>query len=222
MNAHDPAANTAESHASLVLGRQEPLRRRYRAAPQEAWITDRATAVGGADDDPFHGTLEAGDGYGVRWRVGIHRAVGGFHDRPNPGDILCAALAACFDTTLRMIAARMGISVTLLWVRVTGDVDVRGTLAVEREVPVGMQQMHCRLELGAAGEPPKAALERLVRATERACVVLQTLRNGVPIDLTLHPATAAHPGDGKAASPATAGGTVSAMLPPATSAGKGE
>lgn len=28
-------------------------------------------------------------------QFGIHRAIGGFHDYPNPGDLLNAALAAC-------------------------------------------------------------------------------------------------------------------------------
>jgi uncharacterized OsmC-like protein len=115
--------------------------------------------------------------------VGIHRAVGGFHDLPNPGDILCAALASCYDTTLRMLAERLHLPVEGLSVEVRGEVDVRGTLAVERDVPVGFQRLRCRLRLrpGPGVSPEKVA--RLSAAAERACVVLQTLRHGVPVHL---------------------------------------
>lgn len=170
-------------HRELVLGRQEPLRRSYRSSPDGAWITDRAETVGGVMTDPFHGLVLAGERQDEGWRVGIHRAVGGFHDRPNPGDILCAALASCLDTTLRMIAARLRLPVETLSVVVTGEVDVRGTLAVDPEVPVGFQRMSCRIEIEAGDEAPPGALEWLVAAAERACVVLRTLREGVPVAL---------------------------------------
>ncbi|HKI83059.1 MAG TPA: OsmC family protein, partial [Candidatus Krumholzibacteria bacterium] len=125
----------------LVVGRQDPLRRRYKTVPGEAWIEDRAETVGGAALDPFHGLVIPGSAEEGAWEVGIHRAVGGFHDQPNPGDILCAALSSCMDTTLRMLASRLRVPIVELAVRVTGDVDVRGTLAVSQEIAVGFQQL---------------------------------------------------------------------------------
>ncbi len=178
----DEAAITA-AHRTLVLGRQDPLRRRYRRDPREAAIVDGARAGARPGDDPFHSDVDAGSGPGRPWRVGIHRAVGGFHDAPNPGDVLCAALAACLDTTLRILAARLAVPIVSLRVSVTGDVDVRGTLSVDRKVPVGMQRMHCRVDLRPAADVPSEALRRLVAAAEHACVVLQTLRYGVPVEL---------------------------------------
>jgi uncharacterized OsmC-like protein len=165
-----------------VRERQEPLRERYRAVPSEAWITDRARTEGGAEQDPFHGTVIAGEG-SQGWRVGLHRAVGGFHDEPNPGDILCAALASGYDTTLRIIAERLRLPVEGLSVEVRGEVDVRGTLAVDRAVPVGFQRLTCRLRVEPGPSVSPEALARLVAAAERACVVLQTLRHGVPVRL---------------------------------------
>lgn len=169
-------------YKDFVLERQEPLRRHYRETPEDAWITDRGRTTGGTGLDPFHGTVIAGEGE-LQWDIGIHRAVGGFHDRANPGDMLCAALAACFDTSLRIIAARYGLKVERLHVGVTGEIDVRGTLAVDPEVPVGMQRIDCEVDLALAPGAPDGATERLISAAERACVVLQTLRHGVPIDL---------------------------------------
>jgi uncharacterized OsmC-like protein len=170
-------------HHELVVERQEPLRQRYRTAPEEAWIEDRGEATGGVAGDPFHGLVAAGQNSGEGWRIGIHRAVGGFHDLPNPGDLLCTALAACFDTTLRIVAARLRVPLDHVRVVVRGEVDVRGTLAVAPEVPVGFQRLRCEVEVTGAEGVSEAALERLLRASERACVVLQTLRRGVPVEL---------------------------------------
>jgi len=172
-------------HRELVVGRQDPLRRHYKTVPRDAWIQDHAETVGGATIDPFHGLVIAGSREEEAWGVGIHRSVGGFHDQPNPGDVLCAALASCMDTTLRMLAARLRISIVELTVRVTGDIDVRGTLAVSQEVQVGFQQLHCALDLEVGEGVAQEAVDRLIRATERACVVLQTVRRGVPVSLEL-------------------------------------
>jgi uncharacterized OsmC-like protein len=168
---------------SLVRERQDPLRRRYRTAPEDASIIDKAVTLDREPIDPLHGWLDLGDGYGANWRFGIHRAVGGFHDEPNPGDLLCGAVAACQDSTLRMLADRLGIKILGLSTRVTGEVDVRGALAVEASVPVGFQQLHCRLELRVPEGTDPALIQRLLAGAERSCVVLQTVRNGVPIHI---------------------------------------
>jgi hypothetical protein len=82
-------------------------------------------------------------GCGIAVPVGVHRAVGGPHDAPTPGDILCAALAACQDSTVRMVANLMGVELEFLEVEVTADADVRGALAIDMQVPVGFQSMRC-------------------------------------------------------------------------------
>ena len=77
-----------------VRARQDPLRERYTEAREEAVITDRARITGGVDTDPFHGhVVLGGKDHGVVLPFGIHRVVGGYSDAPNPGDMLCAALA---------------------------------------------------------------------------------------------------------------------------------
>ena len=52
-----------------------------------------------------------GTGIPASQRIGIHTAVGGNCDFPNPGELLSAALAGCLDTTVRIIANRLGIPV---------------------------------------------------------------------------------------------------------------
>jgi uncharacterized OsmC-like protein len=165
-----------------VRSRQDPLRKHYKVSPEDARITDRAKTSGGTGMDPFHGKVVPGsEDHGVEWPFGIHRAVGGFHDGPNPGDLLAAALAACLDSTIRVIAGRMGVSLTSLSVEVVGEIDVRGCLLVDREVPVGFQEMRCHVALEAANGTDPQFVQMLLAASENSCVNFQTLRSGVRI-----------------------------------------
>ena len=165
-----------------VRSRQDPLRKHYRESPSDAKITDRAISTSGTEMDPFHGTVVPGsEPHGVVWSFGIHRAVGGDHDLPNPGDLLAAALAACLDSTIRIIAGRMGVPLLSLSVDVAADVDVRGCLLVDRTVPIGFQEMRCHVAIKAAEGTDPQLVQMLLAASENCCVNFQTLRGGVPI-----------------------------------------
>jgi len=171
----------ATKRASFVQRRQDPLRVRYRSAPAEAWISDCAQTISACGGDPFHGVVVPANSGDAPLQFGIHRAVGGFHDYPNPGDLLSAALAACFDSTLRMLAEHLGIRLESLEVKVDAECDVRGCLLVEHAVPVGFQRMRCGVRLLTKDRVDEEAIKRLIAAAEHSCVVLQTLRNGVNV-----------------------------------------
>jgi uncharacterized OsmC-like protein len=167
---------------TFVADRQDPLRDRYRRQPTAARITDRARSVFGAELDPFHGRVVAGTRGGESvLTIGAHEAVGGYHDDPNPGDVLCAALASCLDSTIRMIANRLGVRLTRLEIDVDADVDVRGALMVDSDVPVGFTAMRCVVELGTADGTPPALERALMSSAEHCCIVMNTLRGGVPV-----------------------------------------
>ncbi len=183
-----------------VAKRQAPLKKRYRERPHEALITDYARTVMDEDKDALHGRLNLGRSvggaqiaadyadqddteYGVEWPTGIHRAVGGDHDLPNPGNILSAALAICFDSTLRMIANILKVELEHLSVTVSSTADVRGTLVVDRDVPVEFQEMTLHVDLKTAEGTPPRLVARLLKGAEYSCVNLQTLRKGVPVEM---------------------------------------
>jgi uncharacterized OsmC-like protein len=171
----------ATTKANLVSQRQNPLRERYRRVPTDAWIRDGAQTINGCGGDPFHGAVIPANNAGAPLCFGIHRAVGGDHDYPNPGDLLSAALAACFDSTLRMLAEHLGVRLRFLEVKVEAECDVRGCLLVERSVPVGFQKMRCSVQMQPEGQVEPERLQMLLGAAEGSCVVLQTLRNGVAV-----------------------------------------
>lgn len=176
--------NETGTPISEMVRRQDGLRARYREVPGDALITDRGRTTEGDLADPVHvWAVPGSQPYGVEWPLGIHRAVGGLHDAPNPGDLLCLALATCMDSVIRMAAERHGVSLERLEVDVTGAVDVRGTLRVSREVRVGFQRMRCHIRLRPAAGTDTVRLQRLLAAAERSCVNLDTLRHGVPVEI---------------------------------------
>jgi uncharacterized OsmC-like protein len=177
--------------ASLVQRRQDPLRARYRDDPAEARISDRAQTISACGGDPFHGVVVPANSADAPLQFGIHRAVGGFHDYPNPGDLLSAALAACFDSTLRMIADHLGVRLESLEVKVDAECDVRGCLLVERTVPVGFQRIRCGVRLSTREPIDEQTIKTLVAAAEHSCVVMQTLRHGVTVQTQVETSPAA-------------------------------
>lgn len=166
-----------EDMTDIVAQRQAPLRTLYRERPDQAQIADHARAAN-VGQNPFHGQVIAGDSQ-ISLDFGIHRAVGGDHDLPNPGDMLCAALAACLDSTLRMIADRMGIALEALVVEVKAFADVRGCLMVDRQVPVGFHRIDVDVLIEAEEGTDPVQIEKLTSTAEHCCVVLQTLRNNI-------------------------------------------
>lgn len=160
---------------------QQPLRALYRSTPAAALVTDHARTAGENPGDPYRSVVEPMTGSKVTVPVGVHRGLGGPHDAPTPGDILCGALAACQDSSVRMVANILGVDLESLVVEVSGEVDLRGTMAVDPQVFVGFQAMSCHVRLRAKEGTDPVLLQRLHAAAERSCVVLQTLRRGVSV-----------------------------------------
>ena len=160
-----------------VAERQAPLCAAYREAPDRAVITDSArTSSDMIDtDQPLYGNVTCGTGLPADITTGLHKAVGGESDFPNPGEIFAAAIASCLDSSTRMIANRMGIRLERLSVSVDAKVDVRGTLQVEREVPVGFQSIDIKVEMTGGKGVSDDQLLMLLKAAKRSCVLIQTL-----------------------------------------------
>ena len=174
------------NRGSAVAKRHAPLRELYQESPREAMVSKwaKTSTANVPPSDPFHGEVEVGRGYGAFLRFGLDRQVGGLHDLPNPGDILCAALAACADGTVRMIADLLGVTLEEVEAEVTGEVDVRGALAVDPDVRVGFEALSCHVRLRPASDANPRMVARLADAAERFCINLDTLRGGVSIEVS--------------------------------------
>jgi uncharacterized OsmC-like protein len=105
--------------------------------------------------------------------AGLHPATGGDGSLLCSGDMLLEALAACAGVTLRSVATSIDVPVRGGTVRAEGDLDFRGTLAVDRDAPVGFTDI--RLSFALDTDATDEQLDTLTKLTERYCVVLQTL-----------------------------------------------
>lgn len=157
---------------------QAPLKESYREDPSRSRITLRANAA--QEDVPVACSVDLGR---TIYAAQAHAGVGGAGTAPCSGDLLLGALAACAQVTCQMVAEAMGLAVRSIDVEVEGDLDLRGTLGVDREAPVGFSDVRLAFRIDApdASEEDLAALQR---KTERYCVVLQTLATPPPVAIS--------------------------------------
>jgi uncharacterized OsmC-like protein len=146
---------------------QAPLKERYREEPSAALVTLRATGRLG------EGVSCSVDTGRAMAEAGLHPASGGDGTQLCSGDMLLEALVACAGVTLRAVATSLGVDVRGGTVRAEGELDFRGTLAVDKSVPVGFTAIRLSFELETDADA--AQLATLQRLTERYCVVLQTI-----------------------------------------------
>jgi uncharacterized OsmC-like protein len=148
---------------------QKPLKDQYRTDPSASKITLRAK--GGQTDTPVSCSVDLGRAI---YRAEAHKGVGGDGAGACSGDLLLGALAACAQITCQMVASAMGISTERIEVTVEGDLDLRGTLGISKDVPVGFESVRLHFDVAA----PNATAEQmkgLQAKTEEYCVVMQTL-----------------------------------------------
>src|SRR5215831_19872202 len=148
---------------------QKPFKDKYRSDPASSRITLRA--AGAQTDQPISCSVDIGRAV---YDAQSHTGVGGAGTSACSGDLLLGALAACAQITCQMVAAAMGIEVRGISVTAEGDLDLRGTLGIDREAPVGFTAIRLGFEIDAPGATPED-LASLERKTERYCVVMQTL-----------------------------------------------
>jgi uncharacterized OsmC-like protein len=148
---------------------QAPLKQRYRDDPEASRITLHAR--GGETDAPITCSVDIGR---ATYAAEAHDGVGGPGTGACSGDLLLGALAACAQLTCQMVAANMGIDARVE-VDVEGDLDLRGTLGVDRDAAVGFEAIRLRFEVDAP-EASEEEIASLIERSERYCTVLQTLK----------------------------------------------
>jgi uncharacterized OsmC-like protein len=163
-------------NAEQLRALQAPIKERYKKEPAAAVITLRAQGRMGEGIacrvDTGRALIEAG----------LHPATGGSGLQACSGDMLLEALVACAGVTLKAVATALGIQLDDARLSAEGDLDVRGTLGVSKDAPVGFRDIRLRFELdtGASAEQQK----KLIELTERYCVVLQTIRNAPAVKVS--------------------------------------
>jgi len=148
---------------------QKPLKEQYRNDPSASRITLKAQ--GGQTETPIACSVAIGRAI---YNAEAHKGVGGGGTAACSGDLLLGALSACAQLTCQMVAAAMGITTKRIEVTVEGDLDLRGTLGIAKDVPVGFESIRLRFDIEAP-EASEEQLRALREKTEQYCVVMQTL-----------------------------------------------
>jgi uncharacterized OsmC-like protein len=148
---------------------QKPLKEQYRSDPSTSRITLKAK--GGQTETPIACSVAIGRAI---YQAQAHVGVGGAGTAACSGDLLLGALSACAQITCQMVATAMGVPTKSIDVTVEGDLDLRGTLGVAKDVPVGFEQIRLHFDIKAPQATPEQ-LRALREKTEQYCVVMQTL-----------------------------------------------
>ena len=163
-------------NADELRALQTPLKEKYRGDAARAVITLKAQGDLGAGVscrvDTGRALVEAG----------LHPAAGGTGLQACSGDMLLQALVACAGVTLQAVATALEIGLRNGSVRAEGDLDMRGTLGVAKDAPVGFRAIRLQFDLDTDASPEQ--LDTLIRLTERYCVILQTLRSAPAVDVS--------------------------------------
>jgi len=164
--------------AAELRALQAPIKERYKQDPKAAVITLKA--AGTLDDQAIACKVETGRALAT---AGLHPATGGSGLELCSGDMLLEALVACAGVTLKAVATALEIPLQSAAVSAEGDLDVRGTLGVAKDAPVGFAAI--RLRFDVVSDAPQDKLDQLLKLTERYCVVYQTIRSGPPVEVSL-------------------------------------
>ena len=146
---------------------QAPFKALYREVPEKAVITLKAK---GALGEGVTCKVETGR---VLAEAGLHPATGGDGIALCSGDMLLEALVACAGVTMKAVATALSLPLRGGTVRAEGELDMRGTLGVDKAAPVGFREIRLSFELDS--DATQEQLDTLMKLTERYCVVFQTL-----------------------------------------------
>ena len=154
--------------AEQLRALQAPIKQSYRDNPAQAVVAMQAR--GSIDLGRVACQLETPAGMVI---AGLHPAAGGDGSQACSGDMLLQALVACSGVTFAAVATAMSIPISRAEVTAKGEMDFRGTLGIDRSVPIGFTRLEMIFCIESSADD--AQLSKLVELTERYCVVLQTL-----------------------------------------------
>ena len=164
--------------AAELRAMQAPIKERYKTDAKAAFITLKAK--GTLDDANIACKVETGRALAI---AGLHPATGGSGLELCSGDMLLEALVACAGVTLKSVATAVDVPLKQGLVFAEGDLDFRGTLGVDKEAPIGFEEIRVRFEVDT--DAPQDKLDLLLKLTERYCVVYQTIKNGPKVSVSM-------------------------------------
>lgn len=164
--------------AAELRATQAPIKERYKSDPKTAMI--KLTARGSIENEGIACKVETGRAPAI---AGLHPATGGSGLELCSGDMLLEALVACAGVTLKSVATAIEVPLRKGDVTAEGELDFRGTLGIDKEIPVGFAEIRLKFEVDT--DAPQDKLDLLLKLTERYCVVYQTIKHGPKVSASM-------------------------------------
>jgi uncharacterized OsmC-like protein len=170
--------DTDKMFATLDLIKERPELARFQFRAANRWIDgahNRSTIKGfyaAGDEDATRGEafdLDAGE----------PAILLGTDTGPNPAEYLLHALAACLTTSIVYVAAARKVQLTSVESTLTGDMDVRGALGVDRDPRNGFERI--AVSFRVTGDAPEENLREVVERAKARSAVYDMVTNGVPV-----------------------------------------
>lgn len=162
--------------AAGLRAAQATVKARYREEPGAA-----LTPVAATGDWSEPGITATIEGFAGPVRAGLHTATGGDGSDACSADMLMQAVLGCAGVTMRSVATAMGIAVRRAELTAESTFDARGTLGLDREVPVEVGPIVVTAVLDTDADD--AQLAKLAELTGRYCVVGRSLREEPVIEI---------------------------------------
>jgi uncharacterized OsmC-like protein len=170
--------DTERLFATLDLIKAQPELARFQFRASNRWIDgahNRSTikdfyAAGGEDTSRSEGfQIDAGE----------PAILLGTDTGPNPAEYLLHALAACLTTSIVYVAAARKVELTSVESTLTGDMDVRGALGVDKKPRNGFERIGVSFRV--TGNAPAEKLREVVERAKARSAVYDMVTNGVPV-----------------------------------------
>lgn len=107
----------------------------------------------------------------------------GSNTAPNAVEALLSALAGCMTVAFIYPASAQGIKVESLEYSIDGDVDLQGFLQLSDKVRPGLQNI--RVKATVKADAPREKIQALLEHASQTSVVMDTIRNPVPVSVEL-------------------------------------
>ena len=102
---------------------------------------------------------------------------------PNSIASVLQALASCLSVSIVYHAAARDIPIDRMTIHIDGDIDLHGFLGLSSEVRPGFQDI--RVEVDIQTTAPPEDVEELLRYAQKVSPIVDTLRNRIPVEISL-------------------------------------
>ena len=107
----------------------------------------------------------------------------GENEGPNPAEFLLHALAACLTTSLVYVAAARGVQLDEVESTLEGDIDVRGALGLDNDVPNRYENI--RVTFAIKSDASEEKLQEIVKRAQSRSAVFDSVSNPVPVSVSM-------------------------------------